>query len=220
MKIGILIPTLNRPESIEPLASNIAETTPVGFYSLIFVLDHADRESREAVRRAEFSRFILCDGTYPVKTNAGYAASNDEFILPTADDVWFRDGWLDAVLAEFENPNVQVVGTDDTTPATADRTHCTMPVIRRSYIEDPGCVWKRPGVVFRPELHHSFCETEVWQLAEHRRVAAWAEDAVIEHRHPDWGTRELDDTDRKGNRQGWDEDKALFERAKAEWSNA
>ena len=120
-----------------------------------------------------------------MKTNAGYRASNDEFILPTADDVWFRPGWLEAVLAEFENPDVHVVGTDDTTPATADRTHATMPVIRRSYIEQPGCVWKRPGVVFRPELKHNFCETEVWQLAEHRGVAAWAEGAVIEHRHPD-----------------------------------
>jgi glycosyltransferase involved in cell wall biosynthesis len=219
VKLGILVPTLNRPESIEPLASNIADTTPVGLYSLIFVLDYADHESREAVRRAEFSRFILCDGTYPRKTNSGYLASNDEFILPTADDVWFRPGWSEAVLAEFENPNVQVVGTDDTTPATADRTHATMPVIRRSYIEHPGCVWGLPGVVFRPEFHHNFVENEVWQLAAHRGVTAWS-DAVIEHRHPDWGTRELDATDEKGNRQGWDRDRATFEARKAEWSRS
>ena len=215
--IGILIPTLGRPKSIGPLASNIADVTPVGLYSLIFVLDHMDHASREEVKAAEFCRYVLCDGTYPQKINAGYAGANDELILPTADDVWFRAGWLEAVLETFENPAVQVVGTDDTTPATADRTHATMPVIRRTYIEDPGCVWQRPGVVFRPELKHNFCETEIWQLAEHRGVAAWS-DAVIEHRHPDWGTREEDDTDRKGNRQGWDHDRELFEAAKAEWS--
>ncbi len=217
MNVGILVPTLDRPESIGPLASNIADTTPLGSYSLIFVLDHGDQASREAVKAAEFCRYILCDGTYPRKTNAGYAASNDDLILPTADDVWFREGWLEAVEDVFTDPHVQVVGTDDTTPATADRTHATMPVIRREYIEDPGCTWGRPGEVFDSRLRHNFCETIVWQLAEHRGVAAWS-DAVIEHRHPDWGTRELDDTDRKGNRQGWDEDRALFEQVKAEWS--
>lgn len=218
MKVGILVPTLNRPESIGSLASNIADTTPLGSYSLIFVLDHGDQASREAVKAAEFCRYILCDGTYPRKTNAGYAASNDDLILPTADDVWFREGWLEAVEDVFTDPHVQVVGTDDTTPATADRTHATMPVVRRSYIEDPGCVWQRPGVVFRPELKHNFCETEIWQLAEHRGVAAWS-DAVIEHRHPDWGTREADSTDEKGNRQGWDHDREIFERVKAEWTS-
>lgn len=219
LKIGILIPTLNRPESIGPLASNIADTTPLGAYSLIFVLDHGDHESREAVKAAEFCRYILCDGTYPVKTNAGYVASNDDLILPTADDVWFREGWLESVEDVFTDPHVQVVGTDDTTPATADRTHATMPVIRRSYIEDPGCVWNDPGKVFWEGYHHTHVETEVWQLAEHRGVAAWS-DAVIEHRHPDWGTRDADSTDEKGNRQGWDEDRAAFEARKAEWSRS
>jgi len=217
LKVGILVPTLGRADKIGPLASNIADTTPVGSYSLIFVLDHADRESREAVKEAEFCRFVLCDGSYPVKTNAGYAASNDEFILPTADDVWFRDGWLAAVLNEFENPGVHVVGTDDLTPATADRSHATMPVIRRSYIEDPGCVWRRPGEVFSTELHHNFCETMVWQLAVHRGVTAWAEDAVIEHRHHAWGTREPDATDAKGNGRGWEHDRQIFEAARSEW---
>ena len=216
--IGILVPTLGRAHSIVPLAENIAETTPRDRYSLIFVLDHSDLGSREAAKEAPQSRYVLCDGTYPRKVNSGYLASNDDLILPTADDVWFREGWLEAVEDVFTDPHVQVVGTDDTTPATADRTHATMPVVRRSYIEDPGCVWQRPGVVFRPELHHCFCETEIWQLAEHRGVAAWS-DAVIEHRHPDWGTREADSTDEKGNRQGWDHDREIFERVKAEWTS-
>lgn len=219
-RVGILVPTLNRPESIGPLASNIADTTPVGSYSLIFVLDHADRESREAAKAAEFCRYILCDGTLPVKTNAGYRASNDEFILPTADDVWFRAGWLDAVLDEFENPRVHVVGTDDTTPSTAARDFATMPVIRRSYIENPGCVWEEPGNVFHEGYHHNALEVEVCHLAQHRGCWSWADDAVIEHRHPDWGTRELDATDERGNRQHRDEDRALLERRRAEWSRS
>lgn len=219
-RIGILVPTLNRPESIGPLAANIAETTPVGRYQLIFVLDHADRESREAVRSAEFCRYILCDGSLPVKTNAGYRASNDEFVLPTADDVWFRAGWFEAVLAEFENPAVHVVGTDDTTPSTASREFATMPVIRSSYIEDPGAVWNEPGIVFWEGYHHNAVELETCGLAQHRDCWAWAEDAVIEHRHPDWGTRELDDTDWKGNRQERDLDRARFEARQTEWSRS
>lgn len=216
-RVGILVPTLNRPESIGPLASNIASTTPLGSYSLIFVLDHADHESREAVKAAEFCRYILCDGTYPVKINAGYRASNDELILPTADDVWFREGWLEAVEDAFTDPHVHVVGTDDTTPSTADRSMATMPVIRREYIEHPGAVWNEPGIVFWEGYHHNAVELETCRLAQHRGCWTFADDAVIEHRHPDWGTREEDDTDRKGNRQGRDEDRARFEVRQAEW---
>lgn len=216
-RIGILVPTLGRPEKIGPLASNIADTTPQDRYRLIFVLDHADQDSRQAVHEAEFCRSILCDGRYPVKTNAGFRASNDEFVLPTADDVWFRAGWLEAVVAEFADLSVHVVGTDDTTPSTADRTMATMPVLRSSYVNDPGAAWGETGTVFHEGYHHNFVEAETCALATSRGCFGWAEDAVIEHHHPDWGTREMDETDRRGNRQNWQADRALFEARRAEW---
>ena len=42
--------------------------------------------------------------------------------------------------------------------------------------------------------------------------------ALIEHLHPDWGKRELDATDEKGMRSGWEEDQALFHERSTAWT--
>lgn len=233
--IDILIPTLGRAEVLEPLLQNIRETTPKASYVAWFVLDNEDRESHKvliesatAIKPADDFAAILCDGTYPTKINAGYhatrrraarrvAAESAQFVLPTADDVVFHDGWLEAALPVFEDPAVQVVGTDDLSPATADRTHATMPVLRRSYVEHPGAALDELATVFHEGYQHNFCETETWQLASHRGVTAWAEGAVIEHLHPAWGKRDEDATDEKGNKQGWEADEALFRSRREQW---
>jgi glycosyltransferase involved in cell wall biosynthesis len=231
--IDILIPTLGRAHALVPLLENIRATTPTASYYVWFVADEDDEESCEALDAAPPGRndftVLLCGGSYPTKINIAYSASLDpaalraaaaseQLVLPTADDVRFYPGWLEAVLNALRDPSVQVVGSDDLTPATAGRKHATMPVLRRSYIEDPGAVWGETGTVFHEGYRHNFCETETWQLATHRGVTAWAEGAVIEHLHPSWGTREADATDAKGNGQGWAEDKALFGDRRAGWT--
>lgn len=220
MRIAIIIPTLGRADVLAPLLQNLRQTTEFR-YRVYLVVDHEDQETRHVLETMPGCDFatVLCDGTYPIKTNAGYAASGaEELVLPTADDVVFHDGWLRAALRRFENPDVQVVGTLDLTPATAKEKHATMPIVRRSYIEGLGAVFGDPGKVFHEGYHHSFVETEMWQLACHRGVAVFERESVIEHRHHGWGTREADATDAKGNQQGWDSDKALFQKRRAEWT--
>lgn len=222
IEIAILIPTLGRAGVLEGLLDNLAETTPRYTYNPVFVLDQDDRESMDAVKKlhrrpGQTLSWIVSDGTYPQKTNAGLRATVEPFVLPTADDVRFHDGWLEAVEAAFEDETVKVVGTDDLSPATADRTHATMPVLRRSYCDDPGAAWGETGTVFHGGYRHNFCESETWQLASHRGVTAWAERAVIEHLHPAWGKRGEDATDEKGNKQGWEEDEALFRSRRELW---
>ena len=216
MKVSILVPTLNRSSSILPLALNVASTTPAGSYSLVFVLDHADKASREAAQSSPRCRFLLCDGTYPVKINAGLRGSNEELVLPVADDVVFHEGWYEKAIAAFE-PYVDVLGTNDLTPITEDGSHATMPIIRRSYIDHVGAASEETGTVFCEGYHHNFVETETCQLAMHRRVWKFAPEVVIEHHHHSWGTREVDDTDRKGNMVNFDADRTFFERRKAKW---
>jgi glycosyltransferase involved in cell wall biosynthesis len=221
--IDILIPTVGRAERLVPLLDNINETTPER-HSVIFVLDEGDQESREAVmsygKPTTCGYIVLQDGTYPVKVNAGHRFGEGDLVLPTADDVLFHAGWLEAAIAVLADPSVQVVGTDDLSPATADRTHATMPVLRRSYIDAPGAVWGETGTLFHEGYRHNFCETELWQLAAHRGVTGWAEGAVIEHLHPAWGKRPEDATDEKGNKQGWEEDEALFRERREQWSRS
>lgn len=222
MNVAILVPTLGRPQALAPLLENIRATTPAGHYWVYFVIDHDDGASDEALARlgmAEDWCGLLCDGTYPAKTNAGYreSSTDETLILPTADDVVFHKGWYEAALKHFD-AGAQVVGTNDLTPATRGGRHATMPILTRSYIESQGAVWSEPGKVFHEGYHHSYVETEIWQLANHRGVAVFEPESIIEHRHPGWGTRELDETDRKGNMQGWDADKALFQKRRAEWT--
>lgn len=212
---SILVPTLGRAGQLGPLAENIRQVTRRS-YELLFVLDHADRESRDAAKAAVWSRYVFRDGTYAQKTNAGYRACRGEWIVPVADDVWFHEGW-DVEALESAEPWVHVVGTSDLTPITADGLHATMPVIRREYIESPGCSWKVPGDVFFEGYHHGWVETEVCQLAQHRGCWKFTDRSVIEHRHPDWGTRPADATDEKGNRANKGQDLSLFEQRKAAW---
>lgn len=223
--IDILVPTLGRPHALKPLLVNLVKVTPQSEFRVIFVADEGDLETRVVLdeicgRGGKGDTYVVCDGTYPQKTNAAYRHGSGDLVLPTADDVVFHPGWLDAVLNALSDRSVMVVGTDDLSPATADRTHATMPVLRRSYCESPGASWQEPGKVFHEGFHHLWCETEICGLAQHRGVWAFAEDAVIAHNHPDWGTRERDATDEKGNGRNNDADKLLFQQRQRQWSRS
>lgn len=234
MNVAILIPTLGRADALAPLLQNIRETTPEGLYHVWFVVDQNDLPTHrklfligpEVIPPASDFNAVINDGTYPVKTKAGYEAAEryavrhwfdgDWAVLPTADDVVFHSGWYETARKHFE-AGAMVVGTNDLTPATRGGRHATMPIVHRSYIDSPGAVWGEPGKVFHEGYHHSFVETELWQLAKHRGIAVFESESVIEHCHPAWGTREADETDAKGNQQGWAEDKALFNARKGQW---
>lgn len=216
MRIAILVPTLGRAHVLKQLAENIADVTPPGRYQAIFVCDWEDRASSTILQRIG-ARIVYCNGTYPVKTNAGYRASSAALVVPTADDVVFHLGWYEAALEAFADDWVQVVGTRDLTPITTDGSHSTMPILRCSYITNPGAVWGEPGKVFHEGYHHGWVETELWQLACHRGVARFIPESIIEHRHPDWGTRPADETDMKGNYQNKPADNGLFNERRTRW---
>lgn len=220
MRIAILIPTLGRADALAPLLQNLRQVTEF-CYRVYFVVDQEDQETRHVLDTMPGLDFtsVLCDGTYPEKVAAGVAASTAEgLITPLADDVVFHDGWVPAALKHFEaNPEIQVVGTRDLTPATAGGKNVTMPIVRRSYVEHPGAAFDEAGVLFHQGYHHNAVERELWQLAMHRGVAVFEPEAVIEHRHHSWGTREVDETDRKGNMANWDADLALYHERERLW---
>jgi len=220
MNVAIIVPTLGRPEALGPLVENLRRTTPP-VYRLCFVVDPDDEPTHSALASLKSAPEVLVlqeGGTYPVKINAGACATNEPLLLPTADDVVFHLGWYEASLPHFEC-GAQVVGTSDLTPATENGTHATMPIVTRSYVEDPGAAHGEKGVVFHEGYHHNFVETELWHLACHRGVAVFEQSAVIEHLHPSWGTAEVDDTYRRGSLSGWAPDRALFEGRKVEWTS-
>lgn len=201
-----------------PLARNIFLSTG-GAYRVYFVLDDADQQSLATLCTLEDRalRWVWKNGSFPVKTNEGVFAGDSPFVLLTGDDVVFHDNWLPPVLEAFEDPNVMVVGTRDLSPITADGSHVTMPVLRRSYIEGIGAAWNESPSCFHEGYHHNYSETETWQLAQHRGVAKFVPESIVEHKHPDWGTREPDSTDAKGGQANKQQDHELFELRRAEW---
>lgn len=222
--VSILLPTLGRPEKVYGLVENVRDATGGWPWQLVFAIDRRDVTTWKALLKAVTLApegavgAVAADGTYPVKTNAAYRFSSAPFVLPTADDVIFQAGWLDPIVAAFQDRAVQVVGTNDLSPMS-NATHATMPVIRRSYIEDEGCSWDEPGLVFHEGYRHNFVETEICALAVQRGVWRYEPESVIEHLHPVWGKREADETDAVGNQAGFAEDQRVHEARKLEWSN-
>jgi len=218
-EMSIVIPTLWRSHLLGRLVWNIVKTTPPGAFYIYFVVDQADDMTGMFLKRLDgpFTAVETKRRGYPPAVNTGVSAGEEPFVTITNDDVSFHDGWYQAVMDAFAD-GVDVVAPDDLSPSTANHDNCTMPIVRRSYIDDPGGAWQEPpGVAMHEGYHHNFAETELWQLAEHRGVAKFVDTCVIEHHHPDWGKREMDDTYAEGAKQRWNEDAALFEQRRQEW---
>jgi hypothetical protein len=219
--LDVVIPTVGRADRLGPLVANLFATAPMAHQ--FYVLDEGDQESHEAILEAvsglgEHPRVsvLRCDGTYPQKTNYGFSRGDGEWVLPTADDVKFHDNWLqEAELAM--SIGADVIGTNDLSGMSAQRP--TMPIVRRSYAEDPGAAWGEEGTLFSEQYHHNFVDNELWSLAVVRGVATYAPNCVIEHLHPSFGKAEVDATYRKGglNLERWAHDEELFNDRKAQW---
>lgn len=213
--IAIVVPTLNRPHLLGPLAMNVHQTTKVP-YTLLFVVDRGDTATHNTLSGLGNATMVVCDGTYPEKINAGVQHVHEPAVVLANDDVVFYEGWFTAANLAFID-GIEVVGPSDTTPATENEDHATMPIVRRSYIDDPGAVWGERGTTLYEGYHHNFSETELWQLAVDRGVAKFVPECVIEHRHPDWGTAGLDETYQVGARTGFEDDQELFFERQAAW---
>jgi glycosyltransferase involved in cell wall biosynthesis len=221
-EIAIVIPTKGRDRKLFPLLWNIVQTTPTGVFEVYFVVNEDDGASRRIVMgMAGPVHLVLTDEPgYPKAVNVGIRASNEPLIAIVNDDVKFHNGWWDG-LRKVLTPKVKVVASNDLSPHTANGDACTQPIVRREYIVSPGGAYGEPGIAMHEGYVHNFSETELWELALYRGVAAFAPECVIEHVHPDWGKAELDDTYMEGSRRpgGWEHDHILYLQREALWQS-
>jgi hypothetical protein len=82
-------------------------------------------------------------------------------------------------------------------------------VLSRAYVEQYGGGWDGPGIVAHEGYRHWFIDNEIVTAAKLRGVWAPCVAAVVEHRHPYFGTGEMDDTYRIGQAAA-ETDGALF----------
>lgn len=212
MKVVIVIPTLDRAQLLDRLVSSIRATTIDGEYRLLFVVDNADRATSAKVVELG-ADLVFCDGTLPVKTNAGVRATTESAICLANDDVVFHDGWLDPAVAALEHH--AVVGLNDLSPMAAERS--TQWLLRRSYVEDPGAAWGEPGNAMHEGYWHNFVDDELVGLAKHRGTYVYEPTSIVEHLHPSWGKAEIDSTYEVGAFQHMDEDGALYKSRRRDW---
>ena len=212
-EIAIVCPTMGRAQRLFPLVWNIAKTTPAGVFEIYFVVNVDDAPTQHAVLGIEgpVHMVLTVKKGYPHAVNAGIEGSEEPLIAIVNDDVKFHDGWWEG-LQKVLTPVISVIASNDLSPHTASGDACTMPIVKRDYIELHGGAWGEPGVAMHEGYWHNFSETELFDLARYRGVAVFAPECVIEHLHPDWEKGEIDDTYRAGSKRygGWEHDQALY----------
>lgn len=190
-----IVPTLGRPWALRPLAEAFAQTT--GGHRILLVVDEDDRETWDALPLDGHPEVVALEhsGSYPQKLNAGIRATQEPLLLIGADDIRPHPGWLENAKAKLSD-QVGFVSLNDlgNLDVMAGR-YATFALIARWYAElEP----------YDESFHHNGCDVDASLRAKARGAFAYAEDAVMEHLHPNYGKAALDETYRRG---GFDEAK-------------
>lgn len=199
--IDILVPVLARPANAAKVVKSIVEHTKVD-YSIVFLCSLGDKRQINACKQTG-ARIIIEEfgrrSQYPKKMNLGFQRTDRQYLLMGADDLEFTDGWDENVLWLAEQSGAGVIGTNDCShPEVKVGKFATHPLVRRSYIEQEGGSLDGPGTIFTPAYDHNYSDRELCHLAQYRGKWAFAVNSRIIHRHPAWGTAEVDPTYQKG----------------------
>jgi hypothetical protein len=216
LTVAVLIPTTGRAQQLEQRVSRLLMQEPPRdvCVAVVLAIPATDSETMAAATRLQrhihHARVELHVVERQPGTNAvegwllafEYAAYNgaDWFVLGADDLVW-SDNWLRHALATASATGAGVIGLNDGHTNQADYSSHFM--MSRLYAEMHG---------FIPEVYQSWWfDREVCQAAQLRGQYAASPRALVEHRHPDWQTAQMDAT----YQAAWplhDVDKAVYER--------
>lgn len=217
-EIAILIPVLRRPHRAAPVLESIEAATTLP-HRVLFLGSPNDYPEHFAVQDAGGELLVIDQltgpGDWARKIQAGYEATDEEYIFLGADDLKFHPGWLEAALEQF-TAGIGVVGTNDLgNPRVMRGEHATHCVVARRYVEEFGTI-DEPGQVLHQGYVHELVDDELVQTAMYRNAWAFAADSHVEHLHPNWSKAPMDELyaqQRIRMRQG----RALYEQRKHLW---
>lgn len=211
--LAILIPVLNRPALVDRVVGSALETTPDARVVLIMTEGY-EAEGQACIESlGKFGRdgsVVLMTmepqtvGDYAQKINAGIKATTEPYLFFGADDIVFQPGWFGAALNMMsidEGTGVGVVGTDDmgswrpnspSRNAIRDGEHSTHCLVARWYC-DLGSI-DNPDEVLTTLYAHEFVDDEFCATARYRGSWAIAPDSRVDHRHPNLGKAESDES--------------------------
>jgi hypothetical protein len=215
---AVLVPVLGRPEHAEPFMASLRAST--GLATCYAICDANDSDAVLAWKQAGAEVLELDPqerpGTFAEKVNAGYAVTDEPWLLLVGSDVRFHPGWLDHAQATAGD-RFHVVGTNDLgNPLVLAGVHSPHPLIRRSYADGVGASWDGPGVVCHEGYAHNYVDQEIVVAAKQRGVWTMALASKVEHLHPLWGKGAPDEIYKLGQ-EHIEADKELFKRRAAEY---
>lgn len=223
--VAVLAPVLARPHRVEPLIESLraaAASTPC---RLVFVATEGDNEEIAAILPHADQHGDVWLLTVPpeqdkwsIKINFGLKFTTEPFIFTGADDLDFRPGCFERMLACHLETGACVVGTNDkANNRTQSGNHSTHSLVRRDYSECGTIDDTYSGKIICEQYHHNFCDDELIATARRRRTFFSAQDAIVAHSHPVWGTAPMDSTYEKGQAR-FNEDRALFQSRSRLWA--
>lgn len=214
--VAVIVPVMQRPANAAPFMTSLRAST--GLATVYAVCDRDDQDTQRAWKEAgatilevDEARQLDRPGTFAEKANAGYACSDEPWLFLVGDDVKFYPGWLDHAQS-IAGTEYHVIGTNDlANPRVVSGEHATHMLVRRSYVDEVGASWDGPGVVAHQGYRHWYVDDEIVCAAKQRHVWATALGAIVEHRHPHWGTAESDAVYELGQSHAGD-DRVRFQR--------
>ncbi len=197
-EVVVVVPVLNRPERVGPLADSFDASLVKVKARLLFVACSEDRGEVEALWAAGVDTLVIegqrLPGDYARKINEGAAFTREPWLFLGADDLRFHRGWAEAALTVARETGKRVVGTADLgNPSVLRGRHSTHSLVARSYIEERGTI-DQPGIVLHEGYDHQYVDNEFVETAKARDEWAFAGESVVEHLHPHWGKGEHDST--------------------------
>jgi len=232
--IAVLVPVLNRPERVRPLAESCAAAS-THVSRLVFIVSMDDAEEMSAVRHAvlampEFVEAVIATfpvegGDYARKINHGIRHTTEPWVFQAGDDVHFHPGWdTEALAIAMRSDAGCVIGTNDLgNPVVKSGMHSTHSLIRRTYIEELGTI-DEPGKALHEGYWHCWVDNELIETAKSRRAYFAARLSVVEHLHHIWpvkaGSRERkgrDDATYRRGQERYHEDHRLFIERRPLW---
>lgn len=200
MKIAVILPTMNRPNQavrcIQELYRSVnGHEESVECLAVVEQdLTSAERIMHETPARVLF-RHEHKGAVYGWNEGARRSSWADAFILAADDISWPEEGWIPHLISLVKPGVTDFIGfndghrdgwTDSTAHFLATRQHCQ---------EVQG------GVFLCPHYLHYGCDNEAADKARGSGRFHWAEDILLDHMHPQWGTAEPDPT--YGKTRAW-----------------
>lgn len=190
--VAVLIPTLGRPQHIEPLLNSLYGTTDRAV--ALFLTTESDKEARAEIDRLGERRIDVIQarrGDYARKINTGYRETKEPFLFLAATDLKFHEDWLENAMKHMSD-DIHVVGTNDLgNPRVIRGEHSTHTLVSRYYCTYSGTIDEKHKVLHE-NYPHEYVDDEFIETAKCRNTFEMAIDSIVEHDHPAWGKAKWD----------------------------